>query len=241
MEAICAINQSTKSNKQNDGEYIGEKGIGFKSVFKAADVIWISSRNFTFKFDKTRFLGMVTPLWAEFPEETKFGWTSMYLNLSKTFEEETLIHDLLAFDANLLIFLRRIKEINIHVEGIGNDKKQKISKSETQDGQDTFTTIWVGDTTVRYLIREQVVENLPQEKRRLNWRRTKILLGFPVAEGVEQSQLAGQNVYAFLPIRNYGLRVGHLFSPVRFCSFSSDLCLVSSSGRFHFDCKSRGH
>jgi HSP90 family molecular chaperone len=60
VEAICAINRSTKSAKKTAGEYIGEKGIGFKSVFKAADVVWISSREF--KFDQSKFLGMVTPI-----------------------------------------------------------------------------------------------------------------------------------------------------------------------------------
>ena len=81
-EAICAISQSTKSGKTSYGEYIGVKGIGFKSVFKAADVVWISSREFTFKFDKTKFLGMVTPIWADFPEPTRPGCTSIYLQLS---------------------------------------------------------------------------------------------------------------------------------------------------------------
>jgi hypothetical protein len=79
VEAICAISQSTKSGKTNDGEYIGEKGIGFKSVFKAAEVVSISSGDFTFKFDTTTFLGMVAPTWAAFPEPTKLGWTSIYL------------------------------------------------------------------------------------------------------------------------------------------------------------------
>jgi HSP90 family molecular chaperone len=51
VEAICAINQSTKSAKKADGEYIGEKGIGFKSVFKAADLVWISSHEYMFKLD----------------------------------------------------------------------------------------------------------------------------------------------------------------------------------------------
>lgn len=79
VEAICAINRSTKSGKTSYGEYIGEKGIGFKSVFKAADVVWISSREFTFKFDKTKPLGMVSPIWAEFPEATQPGCTSIVL------------------------------------------------------------------------------------------------------------------------------------------------------------------
>lgn len=207
VEAICAINQSTKSNKKTDGEYIGEKGIGFKSVFKVADVVWISSREYKFKFDQTRFLGMVTPIWAEFPEETRPGWTSIYLSLSQDFEEDVLIQELLTFDANLLIFLRQVKEIHINIPGELESFDQKISKSEEQRGHDRVITLRVGHNTSRYLVRSHVVERLPQEKKRPNWDRTNILLGFPLTEMNAVPQRVPQNVYAFLPIRNYGLKV----------------------------------
>jgi hypothetical protein len=84
-------------------------------VFKAADVAWISSRDFTFKFDKTKFLSRVTPIWADFSRETRPGWTSIHLKLSKAYEEDTLIRELLIFNANLLLFLRHVREIHIHI------------------------------------------------------------------------------------------------------------------------------
>ncbi|KAF2823081.1 hypothetical protein CC86DRAFT_409849 [Ophiobolus disseminans] len=206
VEAICAINQSTKSDKKNDGEYIGEKGIGFKSVFKAADVVWISSREFMFKFDQTKFLGMVTPIWAEFPGQTRKGWTSIQLSLSKDFDEGTLVHELRIFDANLLIFLRHVKEIHISIASGGESTNQKISKREDKQGDDRIITLHSGNGTSRYLIRTYVVEHLPREKKRLNWTRTTILLGFPVAKTQEEPQYVPQKVYAFLPVRDYGLK-----------------------------------
>ena len=84
-------------------------------MFKAADVVRISSREFAFKFDKSKLPGIVAPIWTDFPETTRPGCTSIYLQLSKIYEEETLIQELLTFDTNLLIFLRRIKEISIRV------------------------------------------------------------------------------------------------------------------------------
>jgi len=207
VEAICAINRSTKADKKIDGEYIGEKGIGFKSVFKAADVVWISSRDFTFKFDQTKFLGMVTPIWANFPGETRPGWTSIQLSLSKEFEEATLVQELLAFDANLLIFLRQIKEIHISIADHGGLTDQKISKTETQQGDDRITVLHTRNGDRQYLIRTYVVEDLPREKKRLNWNRTRILLGFPIAGSQEAPQQVSQKVYAFLPVRDYGLKV----------------------------------
>ena len=208
VEAICAISRSTKSGKTSDGEHIGEKGIGFKSVFKAADVVWISSREFKFKFDKTKFLGMVAPIWTDFPETTRPGYTSIYLQLSKIFEEETLIHELLTFDTNLLIFLRRITEINIRVTGPDEQVwEKKIRKTESRLGADRVTVLHVGESTSQYLIRTHVIKDLPKERKRLNWPRTTILLAFPTAEFPKQPQFVPQNVYAFLPIRNYGLKV----------------------------------
>ena len=208
VEAICAISRSTKSGKTSYGEYIGEKGIGFKSVFKAADVVWISSREFTFKFDKTKFLGMVTPIWANFPEPTRPGCTSIYLQLSKDYEEDTLIHELLTFDNNLLIFLRRIEVINIRVSDQNEQVLEKtIRKTESRQGDDQVTVLHVGGSTFQYLIRTHIIKDLPKEHKRPNWPQTKLLLAFPTADFPEQPQLVPQNVYAFLPIRNYGLKV----------------------------------
>ena len=47
-----------------------------------ADVVWISSREYSFKFDKSEPLGMIAPTWERFPEEVKPGYTSMLLQLS---------------------------------------------------------------------------------------------------------------------------------------------------------------
>jgi hypothetical protein len=212
VEAICAISRSTKSGKTSHGEYIGEKGIGFKSVFKAADVVWISSREFTFKFDKTKFLGMVIPIWADFPEPVQPGWTSIYLQLSKEYEEETLIQELLSFDNNLLIFLRRIEMISVRVSRQDEQVWEKtIQKTETCQGDNRVTILQVGDSTFQYLIRTHIIKDLPKEQKRPNWPQTKLLLAFPTADFPEQPCLAPQKVYAFLPIRNFGLKVRNLF------------------------------
>ena len=212
VEAICAISQSTKSRKTNDGEYIGEKGIGFKSVFKAAEVVSISSGDFTFKFDTTTFLGMVAPIWAAFPEPTKPGWTSIYLQFSKSYEEETVIRELLSFDTHLLIFLRQIEEINIRAtlqDAILREKN--IKKTGKRQQQDWITTLQLSENgreeTSQYLIRTNIIEDLPLEHKRPSWTRTKLLLAFPTPKSLKQPRISPQNVYAFLPIRNYGLKV----------------------------------
>jgi hypothetical protein len=54
IEASCRVGQSTKKGGDNATRYVGEKGIGFKSVFKAADIVWIKSGHYSFKFDKSQ-------------------------------------------------------------------------------------------------------------------------------------------------------------------------------------------
>lgn len=208
VEAICAVSRSTKSGKTSDGEYIGEKGIGFKSVFKAADTVWISSGEFNFKFDKTQFLGMVAPIWAEFPVPPRPGWTSIYLQLSDSYDDQTLIDELQNLDPNLLIFLRRVKEINRLISlRDGTVWRSKVWKSEGPEGPNRIVELHSDGRSFRYLIRTHVVSNLPSEPKRPNWTQTKILLAFPTAVSPEQPPLMPQNIYAFLPIRNYGFKV----------------------------------
>lgn len=48
VRAICSTGESTKTNTSG---YIGEKGIGFKSVFKAASKVHIQSGPFSFFFE----------------------------------------------------------------------------------------------------------------------------------------------------------------------------------------------
>ncbi|KAK4123606.1 hypothetical protein N657DRAFT_633852 [Parathielavia appendiculata] len=114
VEAICAINRSTKSGKTSYGEHIGEKGIGFKSVFRVADVVWISSGAFRFKLDKTSAFRF------KLDKTKRLG----ILQLTRGAEGEVLMHELLSFDVNLLIFLRRIQEISICVVGQDDEARE---------------------------------------------------------------------------------------------------------------------
>lgn len=207
VAAICGISESTKSSKRSDGEFIGEKGIGFKSVFKAADVVWIASNEFTFKFDRTKPLGVITPVWEEFPEPTTNSGTAIFLRLSTTYDEKTLIRELHEFDTNLLVFLRRVKEINIEVNcADGSLWKKQISKTQYEQDLDKIVILRAGSGLLKYLIRAHVVRDLPKEMKRRNWTQTSILLAFPVPEVGEKPPRKTHSVYAFLPIRNYGFK-----------------------------------
>lgn len=51
IKAICSVGKSSKSEEKTG--YIGEKGIGFKSVFTVSDAPEIHSNGFHFRFDRT--------------------------------------------------------------------------------------------------------------------------------------------------------------------------------------------
>ncbi|KAM5358865.1 hypothetical protein ACJZ2D_014924 [Fusarium nematophilum] len=99
VEAICNIGLSTKSGSVDASQFTGEKGIGFKSVFKVADVAWIRSGKYSFKFDRSEKLGMITPIWADPPFETTPGFTSIVLSLSKSCAVDDLIRGIKQIDA----------------------------------------------------------------------------------------------------------------------------------------------
>ena len=64
IRAICDVGKSTKDPHRSG--YIGQKGIGFKSVFRITDVPEIHSNNFHVKFDtKSGPIGYVLPHWVE--------------------------------------------------------------------------------------------------------------------------------------------------------------------------------
>ena len=140
VEALCRVGQSTKKGGENATRYVGEKGIGFKSVFKAADIVWISSGPYSFKFDKSKQLGMIAPIWDAFPAEVKPGFTSLYLQLSNYCNRRGLLDELRSLDSRLLIFLRRIQNITISISEPLR-KTWKFNFSKVQIGEDVIRLV----------------------------------------------------------------------------------------------------
>jgi hypothetical protein len=115
VQAICTISESTKSGRP---DCTGEKGIGFKSFFKIAVTIHISSQGFSFKFDSRRLCGMIDPEWVEFPKEHEQpGTTQFLLELAPDAPKARIKSDLRAFDPAQLLFLRRLRTVEVSVDG----------------------------------------------------------------------------------------------------------------------------
>ena len=71
IRALCDVGRTTKKHTVG---YIGQKGIGFKSVFKITDAPQIHSRGFHVAFDLMQHsaLGYVLPTWVEDAPDISF-------------------------------------------------------------------------------------------------------------------------------------------------------------------------
>ena len=217
VEAICDINDSTKKVQDATKGYIGEKGIGFKSVFKVADVVWVSSGPYTFRFDPDKVLGMIVPVWCEFnhtkpvSERTMFG-----LRIPDIGDRNTVKADLLRLRNELLLFLRKLRKIDVRIYDAGMEKPSfgfTLTRKQPLESQpQTVVTLarssLVG-ATVRHseelFLSKMVLEGRPIEAKREGIRSTEIVMAFPTSPSVQPRE--SRPVYNFLPIRTYGFSV----------------------------------
>jgi hypothetical protein len=209
-EAICRIGRSTKAGLDKSAGYIGEKGIGFKSVFKIADIVWIHSGHYSFMFDKYTKLGMITPIWTAFPCQPKAGYTSMYLQLSDQCNVRELLNEIKSLDPRLLIFLRKLREVNITVQEDALptwETKLTCHDVGATNGEELIKLHQDEDCRLYKIIRHSI-SDLPPEPKRPNCCESQAVLAFPLSE-LEGASMASQNVYAFLPIRDYGFKVSN--------------------------------
>lgn len=215
VEAIFRIEKSTKENRSEG--FIGEKGIGFKSVFKIADVVWISSRAYTFKFDRNARLGMIALIWDDFPVSVASDETHFHLQLSRDKDcqaEKDLIKQLRVFDSTILLFLRKLKKIEIIVSDEDWMKRftNQITRMDSNAHGGELITIkkkWMktkrADETLQYFVVRHNTSEMPNEPKRDGIKTSEVVLAFPFIEHKPAFHM--QKAYAFLPVRDSGFRV----------------------------------
>lgn len=208
VEALCKIGQSTKSGSAKNLGYTGEKGLGFKSIFKVSNVVWIRSGQYSFKFDKNCTLGMLAPAWAEFPGQHIPGFTSIRIQILPEISDDPLLGELQSLDPRLLVFLRRLQKIVVTIDTPLVQWSTTIRKDvvSSEDGEVDQVTLRSDSEEQQYAVLRHTVENLPFEHRRQGTFRSVVTLGFPVIDGT-CVELPSQHVYAFLPIRDFGFKV----------------------------------
>ncbi|KIW35069.1 uncharacterized protein PV07_01789 [Cladophialophora immunda] len=207
VESLCAVGYSSKAG-QNDT--IGEKGIGFKSIFKIADVVTIHSGVYSFKLDTRPPLGnvgMVLPMWLDKTQD--FPGTSITLQFKADLDVSKLRQHLASFDFTFLLFTRNIKVINLKV--LAGQPFEKLGRLEhlAPKGERIETRIdGRPDATMDYVIFRRKYQGMPPRQPGAQVQpdgdKTTIVLAFP---HLNHKPLAeGQKTYAYLPVNSFGFQ-----------------------------------
>jgi hypothetical protein len=182
--------------------------LGFKSVFKVADVVHISSGIYTFTLDRREELGMITPIWAPSLPVVLEG-TTFDLELSGSADPMMLSAHLKDIQPTLLLFLRKLRYMTIEgpIGPQGRIATIEIHRDKVDADIVSLQRIEYGRSSVkRYFRVTHVTQTYPGEERRRNVTHSNLVLAFPLTE-TEAPQISVQSVHAFLPLRSYGFTV----------------------------------
>lgn len=221
IKAICSVGDSTKKDSAG---YIGEKGIGFKSVFKIAQKVHIQSGPFSFAFSHTREddddgLGMITPYDEDTEELPRGVRTRMSLTLIDSTKFKELASEFRDVPDTFLMFLSRLQRLSIELYPPEHSHTAtQYSKREIKDNG-LYTTILAKTTRKgmeestseqKYYTMKSGLYDLPFDEARKDKKgnsidRATVVLGFPVDEH-DEPVLKEQHTYAFLPLRRVGFK-----------------------------------
>ncbi|KAF5878202.1 uncharacterized protein Bfra_000367 [Botrytis fragariae] len=218
IKAICSIGESTKAPIQG---YIGEKGIGFKSVFNVAHKVHIQSGPYSFAFEyfkedsKDCGLGMVTPMNEtphELPDDVQ---TRMVLYLHVDKDREALRQDLLNLPNTLLLFLKKLRQLTVKFELHDRDiRKARFfltcpnNNSLSEDIVQIETAITGPFNYVRhesFWVKKRRVVNLPTNSARAEIREAEVILAFPIDKD-HVPVIEEQYAFASLPLKKTGYK-----------------------------------
>ena len=202
IEAICAVGESTKTKASG---YIGEKGIGFKSVFRITSTPHIYSGGYCIRLPEKLEgidLGYIVPEWIEhLPICVDKDQTSIILPLDKSDEFDfQKIRDMICqFTPETILFLKKVTKLSLYVEDdyTLDVVKKQLDLSEltiTATGNDKGKEIC---KTTSYLLYEKSYEK-PSDldvKERQSVNHSTISLAFPLHDNPEPGAL-----YAYLPV-----------------------------------------
>ncbi|KAK7213744.1 hypothetical protein V2G26_020922 [Clonostachys chloroleuca] len=224
VRAICNLGKSSKKGAQG---YIGEKGIGFKSVFIAAWKVEIQSGPLSFYFQhrkKDTGIGMINPIWFD-PETTlPDNTTRMTLHFHEDVKQADIIQLLRDLQVEILLFLQKLKVINISVYDEQNESPAwtRVVRMKRSDPSSDTAEIRVkeagssakapGQSVYRFFVVRHEAKNLqPNENRQYDaketekkaWSTSQVIVAFPLDKN-SQPIIQSQELFAFMPVRRVG-------------------------------------
>ncbi|KAL5063000.1 hypothetical protein RYX36_024737 [Vicia faba] len=227
IESICSVGRSTKKGDRSSG-YIGEKGIGFKSVFLVTALPYIFSNEYQIRFNEKPCphcsLGYIVPEWVEekptlsdikkiYGKDT-LPTTTIVLPL-KPDKVDPVKQQLSKVHPEVLLFLKKIRRLSVR-EVNKNPTHNTITSVSIKTGIDFLTRKNMNAES--YTLHLSAGENSNNEKecsyymwtqkfpvksenvveRREDLEEWVVTLAFPINERLRTSK-SSPGVYAFLP------------------------------------------
>ncbi|KAI3716435.1 hypothetical protein L1987_67312 [Smallanthus sonchifolius] len=219
IKALCDVGSSTK--KEPSAGYIGKKGIGFKSVFRVTDAPEIHSNGFHIKFDICDGqIGFVLPTVVPPCDVNLFGklvsmdndpmdeklWNTCIVlpfrsSKNESFSVKNLISMFSDLHPSLLLFLHRLECIKFR--NLINDSFIIMRKEVVGDN---IVNVSLGKEKMTWFVKSS---KLQADHIRHDVQTTEISMALMLEDinnGNYIPKLEHQPVFAFLPLRNYGLK-----------------------------------
>lgn len=234
IRALCDVGKSTKGAHRYG--YIGQKGIGFKSVFRESDCPEVHSNGYHIRFDaKSGPIGYILPKWIgeghgadadEFDgvtdtedEKQEDASSSEYDRWStrivlplkeehQGMEKSSLAARFRDVHPSLLLFLHRLRVIHI-IDQVNNTS---LEMTRRDLGNNIMELSHTRGKDRWLVIKKELDASHIQTK--VNVEVTELALAFPLFRDADQETSLGrrhqtlpqQNVFAYLPLRSYGFR-----------------------------------
>jgi hypothetical protein len=231
--ALCSVGRSTKKGIAG---FIGQKGIGFKSVFRVTDSAEIHSKGFHIKFDTSQGgVGYILPIWIPQPEDSRKSSTStctegqrpsrwnteIVLPFKREIKDRSDVHKISQLQSNLLLFLQKLRCIRIYDSHSGTRTVKEMSRVDLENNIVELTT-----RTITWDQRNNTKEEVVTSKMLVHWMKiekpevkrvsgshkydvdfTELAVAFDMSEAEGQSHyLPQQPVFSYLPANSYGFR-----------------------------------
>ncbi|KAG6355673.1 hypothetical protein INS49_003636 [Diaporthe citri] len=223
LEAICSVGKSSKTGSQG---YIGEKGIGFKSVFMAAWKAHIQSGSFSFSFSHRNGesgMGMISPIWEETQEERDSSLTRLTLHLHDTGDSDALekTHQIIKeqfqeLQETILLFMKNLRIIRVAFHGIDgaetSSAEYSIQRPEVNHAVLKRAVIGNGNKqeyVKHYDVTVHQATDIPRHENRTYSGQadhtSQVVLAFPLSE-TSVPVIEPQDIFVYLPVRPAGFK-----------------------------------
>lgn len=196
IKSICYMSSGEKIAKKD--QFIGEKGLGFRSVFKITNTPCVSSNEYKFYFDKKKSYEkpfLLQEFKQQLPSEfTNYKYTAIYLPYSINQDEILELEKDFStkIKPKLILFLKKLNSISI----IKNNKTFMFIERKNEKDEN-FELSKLFDNKIKqdfYIVRKDIDVSIMDEEKRKGITTRELVLAYP--KDIEEN---GNNVFAFLP------------------------------------------